>query len=138
MLFFLLLVSPVVVLPLVLVHAVYSYRKLLRRPARLCSYAAVLIGGTAHLVFLRGLTHTPIVQGTTRCVEDKPSWMGEEVRLLRYDPKTFPPEANCVWDDGTTVDMVPGYITPTLYTLLSLTAACAVVGLFFLLRTRRS
>ncbi|PRW64874.1 hypothetical protein [Actinopolyspora mortivallis] len=137
MLFALLVYSPLVTvaaLLFVLIRLAVSRAELLRRPAALCSYVAVLLGGAAHLVFTRGLTHIPIMYGISKCRESRPEWMSEQVRILRYDPRTFPPEANCVWDNGTTSDLVPAYVTPTVYALLLPAVGCALVALYFRLR----
>lgn len=140
MLLLLLVLLPltVVVMLTVLVHSPLSYRRLLRRPARLCSYAAVLLLGFAHLVFFWALTHIPIVASTSRCREVRPEGMSDDVRLTRYDPRTFPPEANCVWDDGTTVDLVPEHVTSVVYVLGALAGGCVIAALYFLLRGSRS
>ncbi|WP_017976492.1 hypothetical protein [Actinopolyspora halophila] len=141
LLFLVLVFSPVVtalVVLVVLVHSALSYRRLLRRPARLCSYAAVLLLGFAHLVFSWALTHIPVVAGMSRCMEVRPEGMNDDVRLTRYDPRTFPPEANCVWDDGATVDLVPEHVTSVVYVLGALALGCVIAALYFLLRGSRS
>ncbi|WP_019856371.1 hypothetical protein [Actinopolyspora mortivallis] len=52
----------------------------------------------------------------------------------RIDYGIFPPSAECVWANGNTSDLVPGYVAPLLYVFLGGALLCLVTAAWFRLR----
>jgi hypothetical protein len=58
------------------------------------------------------------------------------VALVRVDDDALPLARVCVWEDGWSVDQVPGYTNPLVFTLLGLTGASALLLVGAIVRDR--
>jgi hypothetical protein len=50
-----------------------------------------------------------------------------DVAVVRVEDDALPLRSVCVWEDGRSVDQVPDYVNPLVFTLLGFTGASAVL-----------
>ncbi|AUY52492.1 hypothetical protein [Streptomyces sp. CB01881] len=108
-----------------------------RLAIRLAIYSALLAGP----VYLSGYSEGFTLDIGEKCVmADNGGRMAgarhREDDLLRTSEGLLPLKVECQWEDGSALELVPGYVNPLVYTCLTASAVCAGAGLFAYLRRR--
>ncbi|ASU80451.1 hypothetical protein CDG81_21690 [Actinopolyspora erythraea] len=130
-------------LPLLVFGPLASVVKLLtsidrRSPVAIWSYSAAVFLSLASLSYVWGFLRTITVPDAGEVCLSSPREGPRGGGFERVDYGIFPPSAECVWANGDTSDLVPGYVAPLLYALLAGAAVCVVVAVYLARRTRRS